>query len=75
MGKYINQTGAIQEVECSDAALNDANVANTNARSGGTYDVPLRRRSKADTAINGKTWCQTRTGEKEVKMGLAPKYG
>ena len=29
VGKYINQTRAIQEVECIDAALNDTDVANT----------------------------------------------
>ncbi len=50
VGKNINRTRAIQEVECTDAALNDASVANTIARAGGTQDLPLRRRSKTDAA-------------------------
>ncbi len=29
VGKYINQTRAIQEVGCTDAALNDADVDET----------------------------------------------
>ena len=38
----------MQEVECTDAALNDADEANTIARASEILDLPLRRRSKTD---------------------------